>query len=63
MVALPICIDKETNHYFPYPMQDGKKRYMGACIGLRRAMHGNTGAREQEIIFDTMDKLKDEETW
>ncbi|MBL4561468.1 MAG: hypothetical protein JKX79_10850 [Labilibaculum sp.] len=32
VVALRICIDKETNHYFPYPMQDGKKRYMGLVL-------------------------------
>ncbi len=60
VVALRICIDKETNHYFPHPMKDGLSRYIGACIGLR---HGNAGTRDQKIIFEAKEKLKNEDIW
>ncbi len=63
VIALRIRVDTEHQHYFPYPLRESGERYMGTRFLLHRTDHDLQEKDDQKIIFDTLAKLSQEDTW
>ena len=66
LFVLRMCIDPKNNFYFPYPLKNKPKRYLGARVSLSAGsgiFYAGELAQNKKTKVDTLNNLKNPDIW